>query len=214
VGCKSASHESQERTQNGGVAAGQDSTTSGSRDSSAAATSAAAQPSSASASDGQVTAATLTLEDLETYEHGLQEQITIFRQASARLPQAHSGIDTLSAMAAMMPDSVASAAAHALGVPLPHYRQVESVVDGLLAARQDTKLSGQVAAKIDTANLPPEVKAQVRAGLAQTQQETQAADSAARAGLAPSVATALEQRRPKLDSLRIAYATQLGHMGR
>ncbi|GEM_PF-3764705 len=180
-----------------------------SHDSATAAATGAAPAPPTTADAGVVTAATLTVADLDTYQRGRQREIAVYKEARARLPQARSRMDTVSAIAALMPDSVQGVAAHDIGVPKQHYTGVTALVDELLSKRSDTSLAGRAAATIDTTGLPPAVRAQVRAGLAQTQQETKAADSAARAGLSPAVAAAFDQRRPALDSLRRAFAATL-----
>lgn len=166
--------------------------------STASAAPAPAQP--AAAEETTVTAATLTVADIDLYQRMMLNRIDSLKAMRVKVSQAKTAADTLQALRGMATGGADSATARSTGVTVEHLRGVEKLIAESLANEQMAGRLNDVG-RTDTSQMTAEDRAQVRQALAQSRRSGDSLKAAATAGMAPAVAAALEQRRSALDSL-------------
>jgi hypothetical protein len=168
---------------------------------SAGAPPAAATDAAAPATEPAVTRATLTVADLDLYARLMHDRIDSAKNAAARISHATTRQDTLQGIAGLAMGGADSVLAARAGVSVAHVRGVDKVVAGLLGDLQSSDRVGAVGGQVDTSQMSPDDRAQVRQLLAQGRHTADSSHAAAIAGMAPDVVAAFTQRRAALDSL-------------
>jgi hypothetical protein len=146
----------------------------------------------------------LTAADLDAYERGVRREITIVEGAKAKVRSSRSGTDTLSALGTAIPQETQQKGAEAAGISVDRYRQVVDAVDAILAAADlDAPMTKMMAdAAKDTANVPPEMRAQLRENIATQRQQLEQQRATRYKSVPPDVLPTFQRRAPGLDSLR------------
>lgn len=179
----------------------------GDADSLAAAADSATAPSAAAAvADGDAAAA-LSEADIDRYARALTAEVTILREAQARMAAARSNADSMSALFAAAQAETEPEAAQRAGIDVDHYRHLDQVFGSAIAGRQMHPGMQAMMSNVDTSHLkdlPADQAAAQRAQLRQNMQEAQAAfsDSATYRTVPAELLAPFKQRAAaQLDSL-------------
>jgi hypothetical protein len=162
----------------------------------------ASVPASTPTGEPDVTAATLTVADLDLYKNAMRARIDAVKQMRAKLAEAKTSADSMRIATSFSAASADSVVAHNAGVTPARIPRVVKTVGDILATMQAAGMTSNVGSTIDTVNMPADKRAGARQMLAELRQRSDSDVAAATAGMSPAVATALTQRRAALDSLR------------
>lgn len=133
----------------------------------------AAPPSQDHAPPAQATAEqsgpmVLTADDLDRYRKGRQAEIADVKKKAAALTAAKNQMDSLNALGVLANDAERTqAGAEAAGMSVPEYQRLTSAVDNVLGAYSISEMMRKSQAGVDTASMPADTRAQVRANMAQ-----------------------------------------------
>jgi hypothetical protein len=159
-------------------------------------------------SASEVTPATLTVADIDLYERMARDRIDSMKALSVRLSQAKTSGDTIQAMRGLSTAGADSAAARAAGVSPMHLHDVAKVIEDAIAKEDDAARLADVGSQVDTTNMSPEDLAKTRQLISQARGTSDSIGAKATAGMSPTVAAALKQRRPLIDSLEMQLMRQ------
>jgi len=148
------------------------------------------------AADASASNAPLTAEDIERWERGQRAELKAVEKVLEDLKSAKTATDTLSLQFKV--NETVEEGARAAGVSVERYRWVDEQIGQALTARMMGGAMQKELAKVDTTDMPAEMRARMREGKAQM-------DSAwgdPFKGLSPDVAAVLKRRAAELDTLR------------
>lgn len=166
-----------------------------SADSSATATDSSASTASTATSSTPTTAASLTAEDIDRWQKGMDGELEAVKKASEQLKAAKNGNDSLTAIASTNDMSTRDAGAQAAGVDGERYQLIRSTLSGVV---------GQMAPlenEMDVSKLPAAAVAELKKG----REESLAT---ATAELSPQLVEALKPRAAALRKQDLALIVE------
>jgi hypothetical protein len=173
--------------------AGRDSAAEAAPDSGASAST--ASTASTPSGDASSTAAPLTVDDVDRWQRGMEAELQAVRDAGAKLRDARSGTDSMTAIAATTDMATRSAGAKAAGVDEDRYQRIRSTFSPLVG-----KLS-PIEQEMNVSQMPAAMVAQLK----QSRAQSLAQDTV---GLAPALVDTLRARAAALRKQDLALTAE------